>query len=443
MSRPSFCLRALVLAVVLSANAAWAADASLTQAQEMLAKGDGKAAYALLEPMEPERAGDPEFDYLLGVAALDAGFPARAVFALERVLAVKPDHVQARAEIGRAYFLLGETETARNELQSVAKEGVPVEVNAAIQRYLAAIESVEKVGKPSVTGYLEATLGYDSNVNSATSLSQVAIPVLGGAVVTLNQGGVEAHDSFLSLAGGISARRPLSPQWAVLAGVDGQQRLNGSEDRFDTGTLNGYVGTQWSRGRHTATVAVQAQSFSVDNSRYRDALGVTGQWEFLPDENNAWSVYVQHHKLDYPGQDVRDADRTVVGGSYGHAFGGARTPVIFASVYAGEERERRGGVPHLGHDLWGGRLGGQLTLNPKTLLLASVGYEERDYGGRDPFFLVSRRDKQMDVRVGVAYMPVKNWRVTPQLLYTDNDSNTAITDYSRYQFLVSVRRDFK
>lgn len=436
-------LRGLLLAMALSAGTAMASDALLDQARGMIDQGNGKGAYVLLEPYEPQRAGDPDFDYLFGVAALDAGLPARAVFALERVLAVNPNHLQARAEIGRAYFLLGETETARNELQAVAQEGVPQEVSAAIQRYLDAIESVEKGAKPSVAGYLEATMGYDSNVNSAMADNQVAIPVLGGAVVTLNPGGVETHDSFVSLAGGVNVRRPFSPEWALLAGVDAQQRWNGSEDRFDTGTLNGHVAGQWTRGKHTATVAFQAQSFSVDNSRYREALGATGQWEYLPDENNAWSVYVQRHRLEYPGQDLRDADRTVVGGSYGHAFGGARAPVVFVSAYLGEEKERHANVPFLGHDLWGVRAGGQLVLNPKMMLIASASYEERDYGGTDPLFLVGRRDRQTDLRLGVAYVPAKNWRITPQLLYTNNDSNTAITDYSRTQFAVTARRDFK
>ncbi|MFZ5558013.1 MAG: hypothetical protein ACOZDY_15065 [Pseudomonadota bacterium] len=48
-----------------------AADAILEQAKELLARKDPKAAYALLEPLEPQRAGDPEYDFLLGISAID------------------------------------------------------------------------------------------------------------------------------------------------------------------------------------------------------------------------------------------------------------------------------------------------------------------------------------------------------------------------------------
>jgi tetratricopeptide (TPR) repeat protein len=88
------------------------ADAVTDRAAALLKRGDAKAAYELLLPLESQRAGDPAYDYLLGIAALDAGDPERAVFALERVLAQQPDNALARAEIARAYYVMGEREAA-------------------------------------------------------------------------------------------------------------------------------------------------------------------------------------------------------------------------------------------------------------------------------------------------------------------------------------------
>ena len=85
----------------------------------MVAQKNPKAALELLLPLEGDRAGNLEYDYLLGLAALDAGDAQQAVFALERVLAVNPDYQQARAEIARAYVELGERENAKRELQNV------------------------------------------------------------------------------------------------------------------------------------------------------------------------------------------------------------------------------------------------------------------------------------------------------------------------------------
>ena len=97
-----FASRKFVAVLLLCVSAAVWADAVTDRAQLLLQRKDAAAAYKLLLPYESERAGNPEFDYLLGIAALDAGDPERAIFALERVLAVQPDNLQARAEIARA-----------------------------------------------------------------------------------------------------------------------------------------------------------------------------------------------------------------------------------------------------------------------------------------------------------------------------------------------------
>ena len=113
IGKPSLC----ILFVFLTHDAF--ADAVIDEARELVSSGQTQAAFALLDPLEAERSGDPEFDYLLGFTALDTGHPMRAVFALERVLAVEPTHDLARAEIARAYFIMGERATARKEFQTV------------------------------------------------------------------------------------------------------------------------------------------------------------------------------------------------------------------------------------------------------------------------------------------------------------------------------------
>ena len=119
-----------------------AQDALLDDARSRLAAGDAVGAYALLSPAEEERAGEPDFDYLLGIAALDSGQATLAVFALERVVSVQPDNVLARAELARAYTTLREFESARDELNIVRSSSVPDEAKAQVVRYLDAVEGV-------------------------------------------------------------------------------------------------------------------------------------------------------------------------------------------------------------------------------------------------------------------------------------------------------------
>ena len=89
------------------------ADELLDRAGNYLQAGEPARAWELLSPLNDQRAGDPEFDYLLGLAALDTGRYTEAIFALERVLAVDPNYSQARAELARAYFALSSSFSAK------------------------------------------------------------------------------------------------------------------------------------------------------------------------------------------------------------------------------------------------------------------------------------------------------------------------------------------
>lgn len=200
-------LRGLVL-VLLCATAVGAAaqDATLDRARELIGAKQAKAAYELLAPLETARAGEPEFDYLLGLAAIDAGERTRGIFALERVLAVRPDHVQARAEIARAYFLIGENRAARAEFEAVKRAAPPDEVVASIDGFLDAIEQRERAAGSGVASYLEATFGFDDNVNAATGTRSFGVAAFPGLAFNLAANASRQRDNFLGLAGGVFAR---------------------------------------------------------------------------------------------------------------------------------------------------------------------------------------------------------------------------------------------
>jgi hypothetical protein len=234
----------------------------------------------------------------------------------------------------------------------------------------------------------------------------------------------------------------LTDAWAVVGNAAGAVRMHPDETRFDTLTLDGSLGARWSGGKNAITVGGQLQSFELDWARYRETKGVIAQWQYNLDERRQASLFGQHSQLRYPTQSIRNADRDVIGVAYGHVFTTRYTPVVFTSAYGGEERELAADVPHLGHRLWGVRVGAQLRLGSGWGLLGSASYEERRYGGPEPIFLVSRKDRQSDVSAGVSYLLRANTVVLAQLAHTDNRSNVVIDDFARTVASLSVRFNF-
>ncbi|MCB5191817.1 tetratricopeptide repeat protein [Methylobacillus arboreus] len=429
--------------LLLSGNAVWAEDGTLlSRAGSLIAARDYAAAYALLEPVESENSGNPDYDMLLGLAAIDSGHVTRGVFALERVLAVQPDNSHARAQIARAYFLLGEQEAARTEFRNVLNQRPPEDMTRIINRYMSAIDKAQGLAT-TFSAYLEGTVGHDSNVNSATGVSSVAVPLFGGQIIIdLDRTARETSDNYMNLAGGVSFRTPLANRLTLFAGINASQRLNNHEDEFEIGMLDANVGLSYRKNRDTFTLAAQGTHLSLDNRTYRRAHGINAQWQRDINNKNQLNAFAQVSRLEYPDNEIRDADRYVAGGGWAHVFNGDLTPLLFVSGYLGKEETRDRQWDFLSNRLYGIRSGGQLTLKPKLVAFTTMGYEYRTHDGQEPLFLKDRIDRQLDVSLGLRYLPGYNWVIKPQLTYIRNESNIDLNDFDRYMVSVSVRREF-
>jgi len=416
------------------------ADELTDQALSLLDSGRGKAAYALLEPQESARAGEVSYDFLFGLAALDAGQNTRAVFALERVLAMDPNNVRARAEIARAYLALGEVETARQEFETVQRQGVPADVSQTLERYIALARRHENLNRPTLNAFVEAVIGYDTNVNVGPNKTSVIIPGISATPARLLPDSKANQDSFGQLGAGVNGRIPIGAGFALLSGLSWSQRLNQDKEQFDLGSADANLGAVYTSGRHVFTLMGQFGLVSVDNARYRTAGGVTGQWQYNIDARNQFSAYVQRSKLHYIDQTVRDAERTLGGVAYAHMWRDGL--VAFGSVYLVNEKAQQDRFDFLGFDGLGARLGARANFGEKLTVFGTLSYERRHYDEEDPSFLVARKDEQYGVLFGATYAFAKDWTMTPQISLMRNDSNTELNEYHREMVSLAIRREF-
>lgn len=435
---------ALAIATFTLAGQAQAADALVIEGAQLLQQGKAQEAYSLLEPQESARAGDKDFDLLFGIIALQVGQNTRAIFALERVLALDPKNARARAEIGKAYFRVGETEAARRELTTVKQSGLTdQEAIAAIDGLLNDVQRLEDEKRTVIRGYIEGIFGYDTNVNAAPGRGEIAIPAFGNLSVTLSDASKANKDWFTTIGGGVNARTPLTKELALFGGVAGSQRLNGHESKsqFDLQSVDANAGLSYTQDKDVFTVSAQMSSLAVENDRFRDAYGLGGQWQRNIDARNQVSAFVQYTDLNYVTQTSRDAERWVAGGGYAHA---TRDGLIgFASAYMLRENVRRSQTfDHLGLHGVGVRVGGQMRYSSDILLFSNVGYEVRRHNAADPSFLLRRRDTQLNFSLGATYTLQKDLKLTGQYAYTNQDSNTDLNKYLRNVISATVRYEF-
>ena len=201
----------------------------------------------------------------------------------------------------------------------------------------------------------------------------------------------------------MSVTHRLSPEWAIVGGALGAGKFNRNANEFDTLTLDGNLGARYSINKEAFTVGLQLQQFDLDYARFRETTGAIAQWQHLFDEFHQATLFAQYSELRYPTQDIRDANRTIIGAAYSQAFSGQYSPVVFGSLYTGREDEISANVPHLGHVPVGVRLGGEVRISAGLSAFANTSYEYRRYGGPDPFFCRSpgpaiRRERRPELR---------------------------------------------
>jgi tetratricopeptide (TPR) repeat protein len=435
---------AVLLFALLSCTAGITIADELTErAKVLLDQGKAGEAFELLDPVESARAGDAGFDLLFGIAAIESGQNTRGVFALERVLAVQPNNARARAEIARAYLALGETATAKQEFESVQKQGVPPEVSATINRFLDAVDRLDTVTRTTIRGYLEGSAGYDTNVNVGPNRNSVALPGIGPGSYTLSPSSKANESAFATLGGGVNVRTPINQEVAVVGGVSTTSRNNFGDknvSQFDSLVGDVYAGVVVTRDKSVYSLNAQFNQYELGGGIFRTAAGLSGQWQYNIDARNQISVFAQYSDLNYTSQSVRNAERWVVGGAFAHAYRSG--DVVFASTYLLNERPRNNTVPWVGLDGVGVRFGGQMNYDASTVLFANAAIEYRYSADVDKSFNATREDTQYDVVVGANYTPARNWKVTPKLSWMVNESNTDLNKYHREMVSVTVRRDF-
>ncbi len=166
--------------------------------------------------------------------------------------------------------------------------------------------------------FLELGLGYDTNVNSATSRSAIAIPAFGGAIGQLSPNAQQQESWFAGVGAGASIDQALSDEWSLLGAASYAGKFNQDYNEFNTGTLDGSAGVRWSRGANQLVGLAQGQMFWLDNQRYRELYGGTVQWLHNLSPTQQLTVFGQFSALRYPqaSQSPQDANRGVGGVAY-------------------------------------------------------------------------------------------------------------------------------
>ena len=428
--------------------------APMAEARALLRNGQPLAAYDALMKMEYEGSGDIEFDYLLGVAALEAGKPDKATLALERVLESNPNYAGARIDMGRAFMLLGDAVRAQEEFTAVLELNPPDVVRERVEGFMAEMAQRAAVAKTNWSGFFGITLGRDSNVNNAPGKAEQFIPGILDTVV-LDPDSVETPSNYSALAGHIQVDHHINDRFGVYAGLDLTLRRNFQAPQFDSAGGELRVGGTINLSNHELEFSLAVGKTYLDpqpgrsntfleHPLYRNLVGGTAQWRFNINDRNQLQTTLQYNRLRYLDEatSVFDSDQTVLGLNWFRAFGANNQGVGFLGAYLGKESDIHGN-PSGEKDFFGLRAGGHYGLTSKWAIFATMGLMSADFQRFQVIHRKTRDDKRYDLSLGMSYTLWESWSLRPQLSLTRQDSSIGLYEFKRKEISVALRRDWR
>lgn len=447
--------RVLVACAVACASAAWADPAVIERAKAALAAGDAKQAYADLAPLGNQLSGQPEYDYLLGVAALDSGRIDEAIIAFERVLALIPNHAGAQMDIARAYYAAGSYDLAEAAFLRLQASSPPPAAQQAIERYLEAINSRKAQTRAGWTGYGELGLGYDSNITGVPQDFGAAAEqsfALVGVQPTGNS--VKRDAAFFQGGFGAEYSKPLSRGWSLFAGGELRGRAYQDESLFNSAAADLRLGAARNSGTDQWRGALSYQHFDQEGDAPGDPKptndrrmgGASFDWRHASGTKTQYGLGLQFNAVRFRTNEIEDFDQAFVSASWLRSFERAGVPLLYLTTFGSYDKAKNqfaDGETDKSKTLFGARAYVQYSFSPKLqgfTGLALIHRRDLEDFARSTT-VADGRDNYGEAMLGLAWQFREGCGLRLQYIYSRNASNIDIYDFDRHEVSSTIRCD--
>lgn len=403
----------------------------------LIEQGKAKEAYEL-GLKHQDQLGEPRFDYAFGVAAIDSGRVSLGVLSLERVLLANPGDDLVRLELARGYFNLGEYQRAKDEFLEVKSHKPPAGVVSTIDIYLDLIKAKEKKQRVNGSVYAEVGVGYNSNVNAATSVNSIISPIYGPIELTSTSTPQPSPFSYMAAGGNINV--PLASGITSFTSVSTSSQRYSQVDGYDLGVSNALTGVKFEDDVNIVRVAGFGTIAKQDQVPVPNALGGGAQYERVINARNSVSISASGNQLNYPTQ-YMVYNSTLNTGTLGYRLGfpsSAWAPVLqFNANYAQQTNTQN--RPDLSRNITGASVTLFALPSDKWATNLNVGYTKSNYVGQDLIYLAYRQDGLLSANAALEYKLTKQWSTRVELTYFDNQSNLSLYSFQQATGALKLR----
>ncbi len=401
-------------------------DSLVAHARQSLADGASGQAYALLITHEQTYAGEPDFDYWLGQAALDNDHPSEATLALERATIRRPAWAAARLALGRAHFALGNWLAAKNEFNhALSLALLPAERQRA-EGYLAQIRQRQTADQRISASRLEWILGYDDNINTATAAETVA--GLGDVPFQLSENSRQQNSTYAQLAFTTVHTRPLHGAWQGFAGASVKHKEAPNAHAYGSSEITLQGGVLRKSGNHSWVAGAQAGKFYLDDDPlYFYGSGfMNWQYQLAPGRRIHW--FARHTQVNYTDGAAQSNDFTQTMSGIGGVLE-KQHYALWLNGYGGWENTAAALTGD--RTLAGVSAGIGVPLHKDLTWRANLAWQHKQYQNTLAFFGTARDDKYLNMDMELEWRFQPAWGIALRYAHTHNQANIELYHYER------------
>ena len=412
---------------------------NFTALQNQLNNKNFESAWLTAKTLEDEYLGDPAFDFLYGIAALENNNAEYAVFAFERVTANKPNWLDAHFLLAKSNYKIANYQAAISTSQKLVN-------NASISNKLkqSALQLIDlsqtQLNKQSfyLSQKISLTLGHDLNINSGTVEDDIFLPSIGQSI-PLTEQSKEISDSYGALSYQALGSKTFSQVSKLLFSGKGTAHNFKEESDYDR-----IIGDFSIKYQHTfdfgqLAFGVKLTPLWLNSDFYRTKNALTTSFEKQLTKQWLLTTGVEVGQTKNKVSSLLDT-KNVSGSLYAHYFTGNVKHSIGLNYT--DEKSEDSSQNYISNKLTMLSYSNLWLINNNLLASSMIAYQQKDYQGLQQFFLEKRSDDMWLASLNIRYTHSKTWSYSINFNAQNKDSNVPLFSYERSDISLTANMNF-
>lgn len=283
----------------------------LDQLQQAIDTEQYALAWEQAQTLKRTYEGEPEFDYLYGLAALETGHFDYALLALKRAVANQPEQVRPRLELARTYLALNNPSAAQLEFATALELPMPLVVRNNVEQQLQALKLDKQPSSRSAwQAAASMAVGHDSNVNLGVNNASINLPIFGE--IKLDNSAIKQDSSLSELGAQLGYNRIPTAEQAWFVNTNFNYKHYPHAVAYSTNDLSLNAGYVFLDGNKRYQLGLNLQALNLREQSYSRSQALEASLNYKSDSNSSWLGAFSWGKTDYQQATNNNQDNQVL-----------------------------------------------------------------------------------------------------------------------------------